>query len=207
MKIGQSVKVRTRPAMEVKGQQIPELWQRGVVKTVSYTGSDQKPSGFNIAYGEFSSYTEQDFPASDVVKHTPLSDEAQEANIARDLPIGLALANELIKQFLPSHPEVTLDGENLVGYKGGITIDPVTIDQKTIGGLVERTAWEVVSWSWEGGGRWHPEENVDSAVGTYRSIGEAVEAMIKAIFAMELEGYLTAKGEQDMAEQWKLDEA
>lgn len=202
MQVGQSVKVRVRSAMVVKGNQIPEQWIEGKVIAI-YT--DKWPNSYKIGYGEFSSYTEQDFLGGNVVKYTPLSEEAQEANIARDLPIGLALANDLIKQFLPGRPECTLDGESLVGFKGAITIDPVTVDRKTIGGLVERTAWEVVSWSWEGGGRWHPEEKVDSPVGTYNSIGEAVSAMIKAIFAMELDGYLTAKGEQEMEEQWRLD--
>ena len=199
MKIGQSVKVNLG-GVDVKGNQIPEQWTRGAVINV-FTDS------YKIGFGEFSSYTEEYFPHDFVVRYTPLSEEAQRAIITRDLPIGLELANDLIKQFLPGRPECTIDGDSLVGYKGGITIDPVTSDQKTIGGLIEKLEWEVISWTWEGGGRWHPDEKVDSAVGTYRSIGEAVSAMIQSIFKMEIDGYLDAKAEQAMAEQWRLDEA
>jgi hypothetical protein len=199
MQIGQSVKVKVRDAMEVNGHQIPEQWTRGAVKQVGSTW-------VLVGYGEYSSYTEGHFSKDKVVKYEPLSDAKHAENIATALPIGLALANELMAQFLPSSPLVTLEDETLVGYKGGITIDPTTIDERRVGGLIERTAWEVVSWSWEGGGRWHPEEKVDSAVGTYDSISKAVAAMIKAIFNMEVDGYLTSKADQAMAEAWVEDE-
>lgn len=205
MILGQTVKVKITEAIEVKGRGIPEVWAYGKLLETSGIVGEPGSVRYKIGYGERSSYREDEFPASSVVKHTPLSEEAHEANVARDLPVGVELANDLLSKFMPTQV-VVLDGETIVGFGGGITINPVCHDVKTIGGLVEKTGWELIGWTYHPATRWEPEDRVDSSLGIYPTINKAVEMMVKAMFSMELDGYLQARAEAKFIEDAFLED-
>jgi hypothetical protein len=203
MKIGDTVKVLSRKS------QVPEadLWQRGKVLSVREIDPPVSTTVYKIGFGEFSSYEEREFERHEIKSYQEQSDEDYNANVERDIPIGLALANAALAELLPGEVVVFKDADGeLSAYHGGVTISPTQYDQPKIGGLIERTGWEVTTWDVQPSTRWHPEEYIDSPVGTFPTIQRAVQALIETIFKLKAKDYWTAKADAAQAEAWEAGE-
>jgi hypothetical protein len=203
MKTGDTVKVRIRKAFYDKDgkQTIPELWHVGKILGISGTVGFSNSVKYRIGHGEHSSYIEENFPVTEILKYEPLSEEQHAEDIARELPKGLEHAKDLLK-VLMADETVELKDESLIGYHGAISIDPTYIDSKRIGSLVEITGWEVTIWTETHATRWNPSEKIDTHVETFRSIKQAVEKMINVIFSMRMADYLANKAEQEQEIAW-----
>ena len=187
MKIGDKVKVLYR-----------KTWELGWILDIT-------DSKYKVGFGEFSSYKEREFERHDIKSYKKQSDDEHNGIIERDIPIGLALANEALAELLPGEKVLLKDGI-LYGYYDAVTISPTQYDQPKIGGLIERTGWEVTTWDVQPSTRWHPEEYIDSPVGTFPTIQEAVQSMIETIFKLKCNDYWTGKGEEAQAKAWAENE-
>jgi len=99
------------------------------------------------------------------------------------------------------------DADNtLSGYHGAVTVDPVQYEQETIGAFIERTGYQVTVWNYHHATRSQPEEYVDAPVGTFPTIGAAVQEFIKTVFALKSQDYWQAKADNAMAEAWAAGE-
>jgi hypothetical protein len=203
MKIGDTVKVLSRKALP-PGQ---DIWSRGKVLSVREIEPPVSTTVYKIGFGEFSSYEEREFERHEIKSYQEQSDEDYNANVERDIPIGLALANEALAELLPGEVVVFNDADGeLSAYHGGVTISPTQYDQPKIGGLIERTGWEVTTWDVQPSTRWHPEECTDSPVGTFPTIQRAVQALIETIFKLKAKDYWNAKADAAQAEAWAAGE-
>jgi hypothetical protein len=192
MNIGDSVKVPASGGSEIL--------IRGKVLDIR---TEEDKTLYKVGFGEYSSYREQEFERAEIKSYREQSDAEYNANIDRDIPIGLKLANEALAELLPGEVVVfkDVDGE-LSGYHGMVTISPTQYDQPKIGGLIEQTGWDVITWDVEPATRWHPEEFIDSPVGTFPTIQRAVEAMVETIFKLKAKGYWDSKADAAQAEAW-----
>jgi hypothetical protein len=201
MKIGDTVKVLSRKALP-PGQ---DVWSRG--KVLGVRSSSGSRMVYNIGFGEFSSYEEREFERHDIKSYQEQSDADYNDNIERDMPIGLALANAALAELLPGEVVVFKDADGeLSGYHGGVTISPTQYDQPKIGGLIERTGYEVKVWNYVHATRHQPEEYIDLPVGTFPTIQRAVQALIETIFKLKAKDYWNAKAELAWAEAWEAGE-
>lgn len=196
MNIGDTVKVPASGGSEIL--------VRGKVLDIR---TEEDKTLYKVGFGEYSSYREQEFERAEIKSYREQSDAEYNANIDRDIPIGLNLANEALASLLPGEVVVfkDVDGE-LSGYHGMVTISPTQYDQPRIGGLIEQTGWDVITWTVEPATRWHPEEFIDSPVGTFPTIQRAVEAMVETIFKLKAQGYWNAKADAAQAEAWAAGE-
>lgn len=203
MKIGDTVKVLSRKA-NPPGQ---DVWSRGKVLGVRTIDPPVSTTLYNIGFGEFSSYEEREFERHEIKSYQEQSDADYNDSIERDIPIGLALANAALAELLPGEVVVFKDADGeLSAYHGGVTISPTQYDQPKIGGLIERTGWEVTTWDVQPSTRWHPEEYIDSPVGTFPTIQQAVQSMIETIFKLKAKDYWNAKADAAQAEAWEAGE-
>jgi hypothetical protein len=176
------------------------------------SGKVLKASGdaWKVGIGEphYFNYEERDFLPGELKRHQPQTDEAHNANLERDLPIGLALAQEAFAALLPGEVVTFKDADNtLSGYHGAVTIDPVQFDQETIGAFIERTGYQVTEWKYHHATRTQPEEYVDAPVGTFPTIGAAVQEFVKTVFALKSRDYWDHKADEAQAAQWEEDNA
>lgn len=207
MKVGDTVKVlaiRGNPHTNPPGQ---DVWIMGKVLGTRDIAPPVSITVYKVGFGEFSSYQEKEFERHEMKLYQPQTDEQFQEDIDRDMPIGLALAKEAMASLKPGDatPIVLKDGE--LSYHGIVTITPVQYDHPRIGGLIEKTGYEVITWECKHATRWHPEEYIDSPVGTFPTIGLAVKAMIEAIFKANSNAYWNSKADQAMAEALEQEEA
>jgi hypothetical protein len=202
MQAGDNVKVRIQNEGFANHR-----WVTGKVLGLRSPERRGEPTIIKVGHGEYSSYVEQEFPATDVKRYTPLADERHVANFERDLPIGLVLAQTAIADLLPGET-VTLkvSDQSISGYHGAVTLDPVVFEQETIGGFIERTGYQVTVWKHIPASRVQPDEYV-APVGTYPNIGVAVQEFINTIFKVKATDYWQAKADEAMAAQWEEDNA
>lgn len=197
MQAGDKVKVLVRE----------NQWRKGTVIGLKSPARRNEPTIITVGHGEYSSYVEQDF-TSGVKRLQEQTDEAHVANLERDLPIGLELAKEAIAALLPDETVIYKDADQVIsGYHGAVTIDPVQYEQETIGAFIERTGYQVTVWKYHHATRQQPEEYVDAPVGTYPTIGAAVQEFIKTIFALKSQDYWDHKADEAMAAQWEENNA
>lgn len=191
MNVGDSVKVKPYPERD--------LWIRGKVlaKQTAHPGDPVlEERVYKIGFGEFSSYQEAVFERANIKSYVEQTDEQHIAEVNRDMPLGLALANEALAELLPGEVVVFKDADNeLSGYGGAVTISPTQYDQPKIGGLIEKTGYDVIEWSVVPGNRWNPDETVDAPVGTFPTIQQAVDSMIQTIFKLKSRDFWTARTE------------
>lgn len=198
MKQGDAVKVRIRNGAN-------HSWRKGVV--LGFREVEKHGQVVNVGHGEYSSYREQEFDTNDVKRLQEQTDEVYHANLMRDLPIGLALAQEALADLLPSETVILKpDDQTLSSYHGAVTIDPVQYEQETIGAFIERNGYQVTVWKYVHATRQQPEEYVDAPVGTFPTIGAAVQEFVKTIFALKSSDYWQAKADNAMAEAWAAGE-
>ena len=203
MKIGDEVKVLSRKARDW-GQ---DIWSRGKVLGVRMNPFEPRWSVYKIGFGEFNSYQELEFERHEIKSYQEQSDADYNANIERDIPIGLALANAALAELLPGEEVVFKDADGeLSAYHGGVTISPTKYDQPKIGGLIERTGWEVTTWDVQPSTREHPEEYIDAPVGTFPTIQRAVEHLVQTIFKLKSQDYWNSKADAAQAEAWEAGE-
>ena len=181
MKIGDKVKVLYR-----------KTWELGWILDIT-------DSKYKVGFGEFSSYKEREFERHDIKSYKKQSDDEHNSIIERDMPVGLALANEALSDLLPGEKVVLKDGI-LYGYYDAVSITPTQYDQPTISGLIERTGWEVERLHVCPSTQWEPENCDLSTVGTFPTIEQAVSTMIETIFKLKCSDYWTRKGEEAWAE-------
>lgn len=202
MQIGDTVKVLSRKSIPPN----QDIWSRGKVVAVSGVVGDRQSVKYKVGFGEFSSYQEKEFERNDIKTYQELSDADYNAEIERNMPIGLALANEALAELLPGEVVVFKDADGeLSGYGGAVTLSPTQYDQPKIGGLIERMGYEVTVWSYVHATRHQPEEFVDAPVGTFPTIQRAVEELVQTIFKLKSKDYWNAKGDAAQAEAWEND--
>ena len=184
IKVGETVKVKWN------GE-----WKHGKVLEVLDTNC-------KIGIGEPYNYKMLEVFQYDLKRFQELPDAQHQADIDRDMPIGLALAQEAITTLLPGEDVSFKDSDNVIsGYYGAVTIDPVVNEFPTIGGFIERTAYQVTMWKYYYGTRYQPEEYSDVAVGTYPTIQQAVQVFLKTIFELKSNDYWQSKSDQAMADE------
>jgi len=194
--IGNTVKVLSRKSMNGKN----DIWSRGVV-------IDVIANRFKIGFGDFSSYEEREFERNEIKSYLEQSDADFNADFKRDLPIGLALANEALAELLPGEVVVFKDADNeLSAYHGAVTIGPVQYDAPKIGGLIEMTGYQVTVWCHVPSTRWVPEEYIDAPVGTFPTIQGAVLEMVRTIFNLKNQDYWNRKADEAQAVAWEAAE-
>lgn len=200
MKAGDTVKVRIRHGDK-------HSWRTGTVIGSREIAPPVSTTVWMIGHGEFTSYRETEFESNDIKRFTPQTDEAHVANFERDLPLGLALAEEALAELLPNETvALKVSDQTISGYHGAVTIDPVQYDHETIGSFIERTGYQVTVWKHIPATRLQPDEYVDAPVGTYGTIGAAVQVFIRTIFKLKSEDYWNAKADAAAAEAWAAGE-
>jgi len=203
MKIGDTVKVLSRKSLPPA----QDLWQRGKVISVREIAPPVSTTVYKVGFGEFSSYEEREFERHEIKSYQEQSDADFNANFERDMPIGLALANEALAELLPGEVVVYKDADNeLSAYHGAVTIGPVQYDAPKIGGLIEKTGYEVIVWTTVPSTRWHPEEYVDAPVGTYPTIQQAVKELVQTVFRLKSQDYWQSKADAAQAESWEVED-
>lgn len=176
-----------------------ETWVSGTVVGIRTIDPPVSVTVYNVGYGEFSLYKEKEFEIHHIKRYQEQSDAEYNADIERDIPIGLALAKEALSKLLPDEVVALKDCDGVLsGYHGCVTISPIQYDQQRIGGLVERTGWEVSTWNVEPQTRWHPEDCFDVSVGKFPSIQLAVKSMIETIFKLKANDYWKSEVDKDL---------
>ena len=199
MKTGDTVKVLTIKSLPPN----VDVWERGKILDIR---RGQLPPGepirYLVGYREFSSYTENLFERNDLKTYVEQSEEDFTRNYERDLPIGLALGNEALAHLMPGET-IIQDGNMLFGYGKSVSLEPTQYDSPKIGGLIERTGYEVTVWTFHHATRWEPEDASDSQIGVYPTIQKAIEVMLETIFKLRSQDYFNNKAESELVEEFE----
>jgi hypothetical protein len=203
MKVGSTVKVLARKALPPG----VSVWVKGKVLGVRHIDPPVSTTVYKVGFGEYSSYQEREFERQEIKTYQEQSDEEFNANVDRDMPIGLALAQEALAELLPSETVMYKDADRTIsGYHGTVTIDPVQYDAPRIGGEIEQTGYQVTVWKYIPATRHQPDEYVDSPVGTFPTIQRAVQEFVKTMFAVKSQDYWEHKEDEAKAAAWKAGE-
>ena len=198
MKTGDTVKVLTRKGLPPN----VDVWERGKILDVR---RGQLPPGepirYLVGYREFSSYTENLFERNDLKTYVEQSEEAFTEKYQHEIPIGLNFANEALAALLPGELVIQDDNE-LWGYGRSVSLSPIQYDQPKIGGLIEKTGYEVTVWTHHHATRWEPEDSSDYQIGVYPTIHKAVEVMLETIFKLKSKDYFDNKAESELVEEF-----
>jgi hypothetical protein len=142
---------------------------------------------------------------------TPLNHEEKVAFGEKFVDQLVELLNKAIENLLPRlHGSVSFEIENrgyedlqvVMMYEGqgikrpyGFSIDLHEAEQKSIRGTLMVPAWQLTTYESEGPSRWHPEEVWDVPVSVHRNHWDAAAALVKAVFANDVDGWFGAEGE------------
>lgn len=199
MKKGDKVKVK-----------VDAGWRAGTVLRVS-----KKNDGLHYLVGigepHHFNYTKEWRQTPAIKRFQEISPEEANALHLMGLEQGLALAQGALAELLPGETvDLLNDGHSdpsIRGYHGAVTLDPVVFEQETIGAFIERAGYQVTVWKYVHATRHQPEEYVDAPVGTYPTIGAAVQEFVKTIFALKSSDYWDHKSDEAMAAQWEENNA
>jgi len=119
------------------------------------------------------------------------------------------LVKKSLAQLLPKY-NFAVEVENrgseelqVVLPQAGFSLDLIEIERRCIGRIRVQPGWQLTGYKTHPASRWHPEEIEDVPISEHYGHWEAVGALIKAIHADEVDGWLGAEGEAQWLEENK----
>lgn len=156
---------------------------------------------------------------------TPLSHEDKVAFGEKNVDQLVELLNKAVQNLLPRlHGSVFFEIENrgeedlqvVMMYQAadhdyrrpyGFSIDLHEAEQNSIRGTVMVPAWQLTGYVSEPATRHHPEDVWDVPVSVHHNHWDATAALVKAVFANDVDGWFNSEGEAAYyAEQQELEE-
>jgi hypothetical protein len=176
------------------------LAQRNIECAGSVTDGDVV---YKVGIGEphYFNYEEKEVYPHSVKRFIPLSEEDATAKHQAELPQAFALAEAALAELLPGETIKVSDG-SILGYNGGVTLDPVVYDAQRIVAVQETAGWQVHVVHYHYATRHQPEEYEPVMIGGASDWRSAVRLFIETIFSQKAHGYWEHLADNAMAQAW-----
>lgn len=182
-------------------------WRRGTFlgeRRIECPGSvTDGDTVYKVGIGEphYFNYEEDEVYPQFVKRFIPLAEEDATAKHQAELPQAFALAEAALAELLPGETIKVEDG-SILGYNGGVTLDPVVYETPRIGAVQETAGWQVHVVHYHYATRHQPEEYEPVEVGTASDWRAAVALFIETIFKQKAHGYWEHLADDAMAQAW-----
>jgi len=200
LKAGCKVKVRVRD----------KDWRQGKLIKVLPQGLNEEKYLCGVGEPHYFNYEERPFDRFDVKQYVELPEEQALATHLQEAQLAFALVQEAVAKLMPDE-KVELVQTNaasgnveisIVGYYGGVTLDPVIYEQETIGQVVERAAWQVTTWHSYPDTRTEPGGVDDCPIGTPTNYAQAAVLFVETLFKLKANDYWQNKADEAAAQAW-----
>jgi len=159
---------------------------------------------YKVGIGEthYCDYEEREVYPPLVKRFIPLSEEDAKAKHVAELMPAYQMAQAALFALMPGE-YVTVDDGSILGYNGGVTLDPVVYETQRIGAVQETAGWQVHVVHYHYATRNQPEEYCPVEVGTASSnYQQAVQLFIETILKQKAHDYWENLAEKAAARAW-----
>lgn len=180
------------------------LSQRQITCPGSVTDGD---TVYMVGIGEthYFNYEEREVYPQHVKRFIPLSEEDATAKHQAELMPAYQMAQAALFALMPGET-IEVKDRSILGFHGGVTLDPVVYETLRIGAVQETAGWQVHVVHYHYATRNQPEEYEPVEVGTASDWRTAVRLFIETIFKQKANSYWEHLADETMATAWAENE-